>query len=162
MYRIDEARCSGCGDCVAACPAGAIALVDGRPRIDGAQCVECGSCADACPRGAIVMAAGSAAAAVALRPVQQAPVVSVPATDEALRPRSEVEVLPAEARRSRIWPLVGSALVWAARELLPEVVAALRASRGVALPATGRRSTALGAAAPARRRSGHRHRWGRA
>ena len=49
MYRVDEATCTGCGDCVEACPAGAIALVEGRARIDDATCAECGSCADVCP-----------------------------------------------------------------------------------------------------------------
>lgn len=109
------------------------------------------------------MAVGYAPAATAVRPA--APVAVAPrpavATGGALRPQSEVEILPAETRRSRIWPLVGPALVWAARELLPEVVAALRPSRDAALSGASRRSTAFGIAAMARRRSGHRHRWGR-
>ena len=50
---IDVARCTGCGACVAVCPTGAIALVDGRARIDEEACTGCGACVDACSEGAI-------------------------------------------------------------------------------------------------------------
>ena len=40
MYQVNETACTGCGDCVEACPAGAIALVAGRARIDDATCAE--------------------------------------------------------------------------------------------------------------------------
>lgn len=43
-------------------------------------------------------------------------------------PEARVAVLPAQPQR-RIWPLVGAALVWAARELLPEILAAWQAAR---------------------------------
>jgi hypothetical protein len=42
-------------------------------------------------------------------------------------PEARVEVLPADPQR-RIWPLVGAALVWTVRELLPELLAAWQAS----------------------------------
>ncbi|MGQ9491846.1 MAG: indolepyruvate ferredoxin oxidoreductase subunit alpha [Anaerolineae bacterium] len=162
MYRVDGAICTGCGACVTACPAGAIALINGRAHIDEALCVECGSCADACPQGAITMivaSGGAYAASESERPTAVAPVAAAPAGG--LRARPDVELLPAEAQRSRIWPLVGGALVWAARELLPEILAAWRTSRaGVELPAN-RKSVTLRQQAPRRRRTGHRHCWGR-
>ncbi|MFH1791285.1 MAG: RnfABCDGE type electron transport complex subunit B [Candidatus Omnitrophota bacterium] len=42
--------CLGFGDCFAACPFGAIEMVDGLPRIIAGKCVACGKCVSACPR----------------------------------------------------------------------------------------------------------------
>jgi len=165
MYQVNETTCSGCGDCVTACPAGAIALTNGRAHIDEALCVACGSCADACPRGAITMIVasdGARAASEPERPTAVVPVVPVAAAAAGgLRARPDVELLPAEPRGSRIWPLVGGALVWAARELLPEVLEALRASRGTISSATGNRLRSSGLMGVSRRRMAHRHRRGR-
>lgn len=41
-----------CDLCKEACPAGAIALVDGQPMLNG-ECIGCGGCAAKCPTGAI-------------------------------------------------------------------------------------------------------------
>lgn len=45
--------CLGGGDCVRACPFGAIAIAPGEtlPRVDRDRCTGCGKCAEACPRG---------------------------------------------------------------------------------------------------------------
>ena len=162
MYRVNETTCSGCGDCVTACPAGAIALTNGRAHIDEALCVACGSCADACPRGAIAMIVASDGARAASEPERPTAVVPVAAAaTRGLRARPDVELLPPETRRGRIWPLVGGALVWAARELLPEVLGALRASRGTISSATGNRLRSSGLMGVSRRRMGHRRRRGR-
>lgn len=47
--------CLGCGDCVAACQFGAIAVnpATGIPEVDSAKCTACGACAKACPRSII-------------------------------------------------------------------------------------------------------------
>jgi uncharacterized protein (DUF362 family)/ferredoxin len=50
------AACDGCGECVAACPSGAIrgaAAAGGRPRLRRAACLRCFHCVRACPRAAI-------------------------------------------------------------------------------------------------------------
>jgi pyruvate formate lyase activating enzyme len=44
-------RCTGCGDCLTACPTGAAVLVDGVPGATKA-CTACGQCVDACLVGA--------------------------------------------------------------------------------------------------------------
>lgn len=47
-------ECTGCGACVAACPFGAIEVLDGKAQINEA-CRVCGQCVDACPVGAIII-----------------------------------------------------------------------------------------------------------
>jgi len=51
---IDDELCTGCGDCVAVCPAEALALRDERATIVHPEdCWYCGDCEDMCPVGAI-------------------------------------------------------------------------------------------------------------
>jgi electron transfer flavoprotein alpha subunit/NAD-dependent dihydropyrimidine dehydrogenase PreA subunit len=51
--------CTGCGECVDACPFSAIDMVNGKAVINEA-CRACGQCIDACPVGAIVMSEAEA------------------------------------------------------------------------------------------------------
>jgi heterodisulfide reductase subunit A len=57
---VTAAACTGCGDCVGACPFAAISLFegDGTPvaRIDAAGCKGCGACVPVCPTDAIDLA----------------------------------------------------------------------------------------------------------
>ena len=51
---ISEEICTGCGKCVEACPAGAMALVEGKAAIVRPElCSYCGDCEELCPKGAI-------------------------------------------------------------------------------------------------------------
>lgn len=47
--------CLGYGDCVKACPQGAISIVDRIAKVDKAKCTGCGLCAKACPNGLIAV-----------------------------------------------------------------------------------------------------------
>ena len=54
--RVNPDRCTGHGDCVAACPFNALSLVSGQARVVG-TCYGCGRCAVVCPEGAVEMVA---------------------------------------------------------------------------------------------------------
>jgi electron transport complex protein RnfB len=51
-----EYGCLGYGDCVPVCLFDAIQMVDGLPRVDMVKCTGCGQCVSACPRGIISLA----------------------------------------------------------------------------------------------------------
>ncbi len=52
--QIDEGLCTACGQCVKACPTGALALVADRATlVDPESCSYCADCEDLCPQGAI-------------------------------------------------------------------------------------------------------------
>ena len=55
-----EYSCLGFGDCEAACPFGAIHVVEGRlAAVDEEKCVGCGVCLTACPRGVLQLMTAS-------------------------------------------------------------------------------------------------------
>ena len=45
-------KCTGCGECVSACPLDAIVIKDEKAVVDD-TCAECGACIDACPNQAL-------------------------------------------------------------------------------------------------------------
>jgi ferredoxin len=153
LYRIDQALCAGCEACVPACPAGAIAMTDGRAAISTEAWRECGECVAVCPQGAIRWTeAGLAGTATTLA-------AATPPAPVALRPQ-HAEVPPAAGSRSiwrsSFWPALGSALVWAGRELLPEL---LRAWGQTSMTREAQPADAL-TGGRSGRRGGRRHRWG--
>lgn len=56
IIQIDEAKCTGCGDCVPGCPEGAIQVIDGKARlVSDLMCDGLGACLGHCPEGAITI-----------------------------------------------------------------------------------------------------------
>lgn len=54
VVKIDEEKCTGCGDCLIACAEGALEIVDGKARlISEVYCDGLGTCLGLCPEGAI-------------------------------------------------------------------------------------------------------------
>ncbi|MEW5914385.1 MAG: FAD-binding protein [Thermodesulfobacteriota bacterium] len=51
---IDQELCTGCGECVEACPFEALSLENDKAQVNDA-CTLCGACADICPTGAITV-----------------------------------------------------------------------------------------------------------
>jgi ferredoxin len=52
---VDAEKCTGCEECVASCPLGAIEVKENLAIIDADTCGDCGACVDACPTQAISM-----------------------------------------------------------------------------------------------------------
>jgi ferredoxin len=127
--------------------------VEDKAALDGALCHECEACLAACPSEAITLTAQEESVAEtdrlpALRP-----------EPEVIRARMSPDLVPF---RSRVLPVVGAALTWAGREIVPRVVDVLldRLDR----QATGKQMTARGRSngAPSQGSRGqgrqHRHR----
>ena len=55
---LDVTRCTGCGDCVAVCPADCLAMSGARPWLPRPRdCVSCSACELVCPTDAIQLRA---------------------------------------------------------------------------------------------------------
>lgn len=67
--------CLGFGDCVAACPFGAIAIIDGVAKIVEANCKSCEKCVAACPKKLISMVPRGKNYLVNCRSTQKGPAV---------------------------------------------------------------------------------------
>jgi len=52
--KVEQDKCTGCGECVSSCPMDAITIKDGKAVIDD-SCAECGACVDVCPNKALVL-----------------------------------------------------------------------------------------------------------
>ena len=53
--RVDVEKCTGCAQCVEACPVEAITLEDEKAVIDQDNCLDCAACVAECPTEAISM-----------------------------------------------------------------------------------------------------------
>ena len=52
--KVDLDKCTGCGECVSACPLDSIVITGDKAVVDD-SCAECGACIDACPAEALSM-----------------------------------------------------------------------------------------------------------
>ncbi len=108
---VDGGRCTGCATCVEVCPIGAIAIVDDVATINHERCNACQTCVDFCPKGAIL-------------------VVTEPVEEKAVLPRAQPgsHVAPRRAAslivplRTQLVPLVGSAVAFLGREVVPRLI----------------------------------------
>ena len=56
IIKIDEEKCTGCGECIPNCPEGAIQIIDGKARlISDIFCDGLGACIGHCPEDAITI-----------------------------------------------------------------------------------------------------------
>ena len=54
MIKIDKEKCSGCGNCVEACPFGVFEIENGKAAVKHPEkCRKCRACISACPNNAI-------------------------------------------------------------------------------------------------------------
>lgn len=95
------------------CPNGAIYLVDGRAMVEGDLCTECEACIGACPTGAIAYTSQ-----VVTPPADEVPLPAARPEPEIIRVRTQPVPVPF---RARLLPVVGAALAWAGRELVPRL-----------------------------------------
>jgi NAD-dependent dihydropyrimidine dehydrogenase PreA subunit len=55
--QVTSDNCTGCGDCVAACPVdGSVKLEGEKAAVQPELCIECNACVDACSSNAMTMA----------------------------------------------------------------------------------------------------------
>ena len=107
MIQIDGRLCTGCSACVEACPSGAIAVRDGTAWVAADDCDGCGGCVNACPQDAILLV----------------DVLAPPSPVGQLTVRHPVAALTVAPPlwTSSLWPMVGAALGWAGREIVPRL-----------------------------------------
>lgn len=56
VIEIDENKCTGCGDCIPACPEGALQIIDGKARlVSDLSCDGLGACVGNCPEDALTV-----------------------------------------------------------------------------------------------------------
>lgn len=111
MIYVDTERCTGCGDCLEACPAGAITLKEGLAFIDESLCRGCEACLSICQARAIL----------AVEPVEvgvHQPTELIPAPVGAIQTRAPV---PSVSLLDLARPALGAALLWTGRELVPRL-----------------------------------------
>ncbi len=52
---VDLETCTGCGECLEACPLDAIEIENDKAVVDGDVCGDCGACVDVCPSESITV-----------------------------------------------------------------------------------------------------------
>jgi len=115
MIYVDGEKCAGCGVCEDICPVEAVRVSNGMARIDQDRCNECEACVEACPNEAILVVIEPAEEkAISLREsslLQPVPEVAL----------AEPHRIPAPLR-TKVVPVVGTALAFLGREVAPRLV----------------------------------------
>jgi ferredoxin len=121
VIAINTERCDGCGVCVDVCAAGAIYLVGGKAAVDDALCRDfrekmatgTAACVAACPAEALTLTEWSQ--------MPQRVMTGVPAR----QPQPEAVVVRSGpmpvSLRAKVLPVVGAAMAWAGREIVPRL-----------------------------------------
>jgi NAD-dependent dihydropyrimidine dehydrogenase PreA subunit len=53
VVTVDTELCTGCGECVNACPAQMFRIENGKAVVNDDECLGCQGCVSVCPSGAI-------------------------------------------------------------------------------------------------------------
>jgi Fe-S-cluster-containing hydrogenase component 2 len=104
---VNEALCTGCGECVDVCPSGAIRLVNSVAQIEQSLCEECQACLSACRNGAIL----------ALQEPDK--------VEKSITVRPPAPVSEPVSSRSKVWPTIGAVLAFVGQEIAPRTIRAL-------------------------------------
>lgn len=51
--KVEEPKCTGCGDCVDVCPSEALKVENEKVRVSADDCSDCGACVDTCEKAAL-------------------------------------------------------------------------------------------------------------
>ncbi|MCD6401278.1 MAG: 4Fe-4S binding protein [Anaerolineales bacterium] len=105
ILQVNQDNCTGCGECIDICTENAIGLKNGIAVINQQLCTGCELCMDVCPTGAIFSIE---------EPAKEVSLVEHHKSVSLQRP-----VLSPIA--STLVPLIGTALIYFGRELLPRI-----------------------------------------
>ena len=53
--KVTVEKCTGCADCVEACPSEALKVDNGKVQVSDDDCSDCAACVDVCPEGALAL-----------------------------------------------------------------------------------------------------------
>jgi ferredoxin len=127
MMRVDLEKCTGCGECLEACPVEAISIVSGKAAIDLDTCLSCEACAEACPQGAISEA--------------RLPVPVRAAAIQLVKPQTALPVLTSRPESRLAW--TGPALTFVEHEIVPYLADTLIAALDRRLLASSKNQVTL-------------------
>jgi len=103
--------CDGCEECIRVCPNDAIILQNNHAFINQDLCQECEICVDSCRQGAILTGVPDPAVSE---------IIKIPSSAS-----DEIATMPEQFRhtllQNPILPVIGPALLWTGRELVPRL-----------------------------------------